>query len=328
MSTYSRVRASGLREPHAVPALGDLRAGDAEAEPEPAVGQRVQRRGRHRRHRGRPGRDLQHRAADVDRVRVRGDPGQHGDRVRAVGLGRPDHGEAEPFGLADEREVVGCCCRAGPSSRRSVPDAPANLSDRPAASPGRRAGSVRERETAHGRPQRTEGLASRPRHDDVGRRDRRGRGGRPAGGLPRRRRDARRHRGVLRLRRVRDDPRRPRSPTSSRASISSSPPRPASSAPTRAGRSTRPAGALLRRLDESLRKLGTDYIDLWYVHYIDDTVPFEETLGALDHAVTSGQGALRRRLELLRLADRPGRRVAGGGARAGADRREPGAATR
>ena len=37
-------------------------------------------------------------------------------------------------------------------------------------------------------------------------------------------------------------------------------------------------GALLRRLDESLRKLGTDYIDLWYVHYIDDSVPFEDTL--------------------------------------------------
>ena len=48
-------------------------------------------------------------------------------------------------------------------------------------------------------------------------------------------------------------------------------------------------GALLRRLDESLKKLGTDYLDLWYVHYIDDTVPFEETLGALDHAVSSGR---------------------------------------
>jgi aryl-alcohol dehydrogenase-like predicted oxidoreductase len=48
-------------------------------------------------------------------------------------------------------------------------------------------------------------------------------------------------------------------------------------------------GTLLRRLDESLRKLGTDWIDLWYVHYVDDTVPFEETLAALDHAVTSGK---------------------------------------
>jgi aryl-alcohol dehydrogenase-like predicted oxidoreductase len=48
-------------------------------------------------------------------------------------------------------------------------------------------------------------------------------------------------------------------------------------------------GALLRRLDESLRKLGTDYLDLWYVHYVDDTVPFDETLAALDHAVSSGR---------------------------------------
>lgn len=48
-------------------------------------------------------------------------------------------------------------------------------------------------------------------------------------------------------------------------------------------------GALLRRLDDSLRKLGTDWIDLWYVHHIDDTVPFEETLGALDHAVSTGK---------------------------------------
>jgi aryl-alcohol dehydrogenase-like predicted oxidoreductase len=46
---------------------------------------------------------------------------------------------------------------------------------------------------------------------------------------------------------------------------------------------------LLRQLDESLRRLGTDYVDLWYVHYIDDSVPFEETLAALDHAVSSGR---------------------------------------
>jgi aryl-alcohol dehydrogenase-like predicted oxidoreductase len=48
-------------------------------------------------------------------------------------------------------------------------------------------------------------------------------------------------------------------------------------------------GGLLRQLDESLRKLGTDYLDLWYVHYVDDTVPFEETLAAVDYAVSSGR---------------------------------------
>lgn len=48
-------------------------------------------------------------------------------------------------------------------------------------------------------------------------------------------------------------------------------------------------GALLTQLDQSLRRLGTDHIDLWYVHYVDDSVPFEETLSALDHAVSSGK---------------------------------------
>jgi aryl-alcohol dehydrogenase-like predicted oxidoreductase len=48
-------------------------------------------------------------------------------------------------------------------------------------------------------------------------------------------------------------------------------------------------GALLRQLDNSLRALGTDYVDLWYVHSVDDTVPFEETLGALDAAVGAGK---------------------------------------
>lgn len=48
-------------------------------------------------------------------------------------------------------------------------------------------------------------------------------------------------------------------------------------------------GALLRQLDASLRKLGTDYVDLWYVHYVDDTVPFDETLGAVDAAVAAGK---------------------------------------
>ena len=48
-------------------------------------------------------------------------------------------------------------------------------------------------------------------------------------------------------------------------------------------------GTLLRQLDDSLRKIGTDHLDLWYVHTVDDDVPFDETLAALDVAVSSGK---------------------------------------
>jgi aryl-alcohol dehydrogenase-like predicted oxidoreductase len=48
-------------------------------------------------------------------------------------------------------------------------------------------------------------------------------------------------------------------------------------------------GALLRDLDQSLTRLGLDHVDVWYVHRPDDTVPFEETVGALDSAVTAGK---------------------------------------
>jgi aryl-alcohol dehydrogenase-like predicted oxidoreductase len=48
-------------------------------------------------------------------------------------------------------------------------------------------------------------------------------------------------------------------------------------------------GNLLRSLDASLRRLGTDYVDLWQIHGYDNHTPFEETLAALDHAVTSGK---------------------------------------
>jgi aryl-alcohol dehydrogenase-like predicted oxidoreductase len=48
-------------------------------------------------------------------------------------------------------------------------------------------------------------------------------------------------------------------------------------------------GALLRDLDASLRRLGVDDVDLWQVHTWSDDVPLEETLSALDAAVTSGR---------------------------------------
>ncbi|HWU20786.1 MAG TPA: aldo/keto reductase [Nocardioides sp.] len=50
-------------------------------------------------------------------------------------------------------------------------------------------------------------------------------------------------------------------------------------------------GALLRGLDTSLKRLGTDHVDLWQVHIWSDEVPLEETLGALDFAVSSGRAS-------------------------------------
>lgn len=47
--------------------------------------------------------------------------------------------------------------------------------------------------------------------------------------------------------------------------------------------------SLLADLDASLERLGVDHIDLWQVHQWDATTPIEETLSALDFAVSSGR---------------------------------------
>jgi L-glyceraldehyde 3-phosphate reductase len=46
---------------------------------------------------------------------------------------------------------------------------------------------------------------------------------------------------------------------------------------------------LLASLDQSLKRLGLDYVDIFYHHHFDATTPMEETLGALDHAVRQGK---------------------------------------
>lgn len=48
-------------------------------------------------------------------------------------------------------------------------------------------------------------------------------------------------------------------------------------------------GHLLAALDASLLRLGTDYVDLWQVHAFDPATPVEETLAAIDLAVSSGR---------------------------------------
>jgi len=46
---------------------------------------------------------------------------------------------------------------------------------------------------------------------------------------------------------------------------------------------------LLASLDQSLKRLGLPYVDIYYSHRFDPDTPLEETMGALDHAVRSGR---------------------------------------
>ena len=46
---------------------------------------------------------------------------------------------------------------------------------------------------------------------------------------------------------------------------------------------------LLASLDQSLQRLGLDYVDVFYHHHFDPQTPLEESLGALHSAITSGK---------------------------------------
>ena len=48
-------------------------------------------------------------------------------------------------------------------------------------------------------------------------------------------------------------------------------------------------GSLMRQLDTSLTRLGTNHVDLWLVHTWSDEAPLTETLSALEYAVGSGK---------------------------------------
>ncbi|ANZ39398.1 alcohol dehydrogenase [Lentzea guizhouensis] len=47
--------------------------------------------------------------------------------------------------------------------------------------------------------------------------------------------------------------------------------------------------AIFAEIDNSLRRLGTDYVDLYQIHRFDSSVPLEETLEALHDVVKSGK---------------------------------------
>ncbi|MGE5261934.1 MAG: L-glyceraldehyde 3-phosphate reductase [Acidobacteriota bacterium] len=46
---------------------------------------------------------------------------------------------------------------------------------------------------------------------------------------------------------------------------------------------------LIASLDQSLRRMGLEYVDIFYSHRPDPNTPLEETMGALDHIVKSGK---------------------------------------
>lgn len=46
---------------------------------------------------------------------------------------------------------------------------------------------------------------------------------------------------------------------------------------------------LIASLDQSLKRMGLDYVDIFYSHRPDPETPLEETMGALDHIVRSGR---------------------------------------
>jgi len=46
---------------------------------------------------------------------------------------------------------------------------------------------------------------------------------------------------------------------------------------------------LISSCDQSLKRMGIDYVDIFYSHRFDPDTPLEETMGALDHIVRSGR---------------------------------------
>ena len=47
--------------------------------------------------------------------------------------------------------------------------------------------------------------------------------------------------------------------------------------------------AIFRAIDESLKRLQTDYVDIYYLHFPDYAVPIEETLEALEYLIKQGK---------------------------------------
>ena len=48
-------------------------------------------------------------------------------------------------------------------------------------------------------------------------------------------------------------------------------------------------GYIVRAVEQNLKRLNTDYIDLYYLHYVDTETPIEETLRSLNDLIHSGK---------------------------------------
>ena len=65
---------------------------------------------------------------------------------------------------------------------------------------------------------------------------------------------------------------------------------------------------LTASLDQSLKRMGLDYVDIFYSHRLDPNTPLEETMGALDRAVRAGKALYVGHFLLLARRDAQGGR--------------------
>ena len=98
-----------------------------------------------------------------------------------------------------------------------------------------------------------------------------------------------RHRQRLLGRQQRGDPRPGAAATSPTATRSSSPPRCTAGCGEGANGGGLSRKAIMTEIDHSLRRLGTDYVDLYQIHRWDPSTPIEETLEALHDVVKAGK---------------------------------------
>lgn len=59
---------------------------------------------------------------------------------------------------------------------------------------------------------------------------------------------------------------------------------------------------LIASLDQSLKRLGLEYVDIFYHHRMDPETPLEETMGALDSIVKAARHFMS---DFLTMTDRP-----------------------